>query len=155
DGRSGPGAVRPALSGAAGGRAVHRVPGRQRVQGDDSAAGRLGRRRRHRCLRRAAARAAARRRHSDLSATRRRHSAMKIRGRAFDPIDLEILWNRLILVVDEAAYAIVRTSMSKVVVEGRDFGSLLLDPQGRLLAADVSVASKTGTISIAVKEILK
>lgn len=77
------------------------------------------------------------------------------RARAFDPIDLEILWNRLVLVVDEAAYAIVRTSMSKVVVEGRDFGSLLLDPQGRLLAADVSVASKTGTISIAVKEILK
>ena len=80
---------------------------------------------------------------------------MKKGSRAFDPIDLEILWNRLVLVVDEAAYAIVRTSMSKVVVEGRDFGSLLLDPQGRLLAADVSVASKTGTISIAVKEILK
>jgi N-methylhydantoinase B len=79
----------------------------------------------------------------------------RARTRAFDPIDLEILWNRLVLVVDEAAYAIVRTSMSKVVVEGRDFGSLLLDPQGRLLAADVSVASKTGTISIAVKEILK
>lgn len=79
------------------------------------------------------------------------------RGRrpTFDPIDLEILWNRLVLVVDEAAYAIVRTSMSKVVVEGRDFGSLLLDPQGRLLAADVSVASKTGTISIAVRELLK
>ena len=77
------------------------------------------------------------------------------KARAFDPIDLEILWNRLVLTVDEAAYAIVRTSMSKVVVEGRDFGALLLDPQGRLLAADVSVASKTGTISIAVKEILK
>jgi N-methylhydantoinase B len=80
---------------------------------------------------------------------------MKRLRRFFDPIDLEILWNRLILVVDEAAYAIVRTSMSKVVTEGRDFGSLLLDPKGRLLAADVSVASKTGTISIVVKEILK
>ena len=77
------------------------------------------------------------------------------RRRGFDPIDLEILWNRLVLVVDEAAYSIIRTSMSKVVVEGRDFGSLLLDPEGRLLAADVSVASKTGTISIAVRETLK
>jgi N-methylhydantoinase B len=77
------------------------------------------------------------------------------RRRGFDPIDLEILWNRLVLVVDEAAYSIIRTSMSKVVVEGRDFGSLLLDPDGRLLAADVSVASKTGTTSIAVREILK
>ena len=80
---------------------------------------------------------------------------MKKRARAFDPIDLEILWNRLVLVVDEAAYAIVRTSMSKVVVEGRDFGSLLLDPAGHVLAADVSIASKTGTISIAVRELLK
>ena len=79
----------------------------------------------------------------------------RTRRRTFDPIDLEILWSRLVLVVDEAAYAIARTSMSKVVVEGRDFGALLLDPEGRLLAADVSVASKTGTISIAVKELLK
>ena len=73
----------------------------------------------------------------------------------FDPIDLEVLWNRLITVVDEAAYAVIRTSMSKVVVEGRDFGALLLDPKGRLVAADVSISSKTGTISIAVKELLK
>ena len=80
---------------------------------------------------------------------------MKRRQRRFDPIDLEILWNRLILVTDEAAYAIIRTSMSKVVVEGRDFGALLLDPVGRLLAADVSVASKTGTTSIAVRELLR
>ena len=73
----------------------------------------------------------------------------------FDPIELEVLWNRLITVVDEAAYAVIRTSMSKVVVEGRDFGALLLDTKGRLVAADVSIASKTGTISIAVKELLK
>ena len=77
------------------------------------------------------------------------------RKKHFDPIDLEVLWNRLITVVDEAAYAVIRTSMSKVVVEGRDFGALLLDTEGRLIAADVSIASKTGTISIAVKELLK
>src|SRR5687768_2617255 len=75
--------------------------------------------------------------------------------RRYDPIDLEVLWNRLITVVDEAAYAVIRTSMSKVVVEGRDFGALLMDPRGRQLAADVRIASKTGTISVAVKEMLK
>lgn len=73
----------------------------------------------------------------------------------FDPIDLEILWNRLITITDEAAYAVVRTSMSKVVVEGRDFGVHLHDPLGRMLAADVSIASKTGTTSIAVKKLLE
>jgi N-methylhydantoinase B len=73
----------------------------------------------------------------------------------FDAVDLEILWSRLVAVTDEAAYAVIRTSMSKVVVEGRDFGAMLYDPQGRLLAADVSIASKTGTISITVKELLR
>lgn len=77
------------------------------------------------------------------------------RAQRLDPIDLEVLWSRLLTVVDEAAYAIIRTSMSKVVVEGRDFGALLLDPGGRLLAADVAIASKTGTISIAVKELIR
>jgi N-methylhydantoinase B len=77
------------------------------------------------------------------------------KARFLDPIDFEILWNRLVTVTDEAAYAVVRTSMSKVVVEGRDFGVHLHDPLGRQLAADVSIASKTGTTSIAVKELLK
>lgn len=80
---------------------------------------------------------------------------MKRRPKKIDPVDLEILWNGLVMIVDEGAYAIVRTSMSKVVVEGRDFGAMLYDPQGRLLAADVSVASKTGATSIVVKELIK
>ena len=84
-----------------------------------------------------------------------RKPARPTRKTRFDPIDLEVMWNRLITVVDEAAYAVIRTSMSKVVVEGRDFGAMLLDPKGRLLAMDVSIASKTGTISITVKELLK
>lgn len=80
---------------------------------------------------------------------------MKRRSRKIDPVDLEILWNGLVMIVDEGAYAIVRTSMSKVVVEGRDFGAMLYDPEGRLLAADVSVASKTGATSIVVRELIK
>ena len=46
------------------------------------------------------------------------NSRQSRRPDVLDPIDLEILWSRLITLVDEAAYAIVRTSMSKVVVEG-------------------------------------
>src|SRR5580658_9907005 len=76
-------------------------------------------------------------------------------SKAIDPVDLEILWNGLVMIVDEGAFAIIRTSMSKVVVEGRDFGAMLYDPQGRLLAADVSIASKTGATSIVVKQLLK
>jgi len=82
-------------------------------------------------------------------------AAARRRAARLDPVDLEVLWNRLLILVDEAAYAVIRTSMSKVVVEGRDFTAMIYDPRGRLLAADVSIASKTSTISIAVKEFLK
>lgn len=73
----------------------------------------------------------------------------------FTAVDLEVLWSRLITVVDEAAWAILRTSMSKVVVEARDFGALLLGPRGELLVPDAGVAAKIGTNSIAVRELLK
>ena len=61
----------------------------------------------------------------------------------------------LMIGFEHASGSTILTLPAYLQVEGRDFGALLLDPQGRLLAADVSVASKTGTISIAVKEILK
>ena len=62
-------------------------------------------------------------------------------GRHFSAVDLEVLWSRLITAVDEAAYAILRTSMSKIVVEARDFGALLLGTQGQLLVPDAGVDS--------------
>ena len=87
--------------------------------------------------------------------SRRRSNARPDVKEPFDAIDLEVLWSRLITVVDEAAYAVLRTSMSKVVVEARDFGALLLDSDGRLLISDMGVASKIGTNSIAARELLK
>src|SRR5580704_5523246 len=77
------------------------------------------------------------------------------RARAIDPIDLEIFWSRLVTVVDEAAFAIMRTSMSKVVMEGRDFGAVICDPETRMLVADESVSSKAGTTPAVVRETLK
>ena len=76
-------------------------------------------------------------------------------SKTLSAVDLEVLWSQLVTVVDEAAYAILRTSMSKIVVEARDFGALLLDPDGNLLISDAGVASKIGTNSIAVRELLK
>ena len=86
---------------------------------------------------------------------KRRNRSKSVRNEQFDAIDLEVLWSRLITVVDEAAYAVLHTSMSKVVVEARDFGALLLDSDGGLLISDAGVASKIGTNSIAVRELLK
>ncbi len=73
----------------------------------------------------------------------------------FDPIDLEILWNQIITSIDETAYAVRRTSMSKVVVEGADFGVMLHDTKGRLVASDIAVAAKVSTVSILAERLLE
>lgn len=52
----------------------------------------------------------------------------------FDPITLEILWHRLIAVVDEMAAVLVRTSFSTVVGAANDFGCEIMDAEGRSLA---------------------
>ncbi|MDQ2705114.1 MAG: hydantoinase B/oxoprolinase family protein, partial [Pseudomonadota bacterium] len=54
--------------------------------------------------------------------------------RGYDPIELEILWKRLISVVDEASAAFVRTCFSTLVRDGNDFAIVLTDAQGRSLA---------------------
>ncbi len=54
--------------------------------------------------------------------------------RAFDPLTLEILWNRLISTVDEMASVVIQTSFSTVVGAANDFGCEIMDARGRSLA---------------------
>jgi 5-oxoprolinase (ATP-hydrolysing) len=51
-----------------------------------------------------------------------------------DPIALEIMWSRLITVVDEMWLTIVRTAFSLIIAESQDFACELLDPTGETLA---------------------
>jgi phosphatidylethanolamine-binding protein (PEBP) family uncharacterized protein len=48
---------------------------------------------------------------------------------AMSPIDLEIYWNRLIAITDEAGATLKRTSFSTVVRESNDFACVLLDTE--------------------------
>jgi N-methylhydantoinase B len=57
-----------------------------------------------------------------------------------DAVRLEVIWSRLISIVDEAAKAIVRTSFSTLSNEANDFACVLTDARGR------SVAQNTGAI---------
>jgi N-methylhydantoinase B/oxoprolinase/acetone carboxylase alpha subunit len=52
----------------------------------------------------------------------------------FDTLTLEILWSRLISLVDEMASTLLRTSFSTVIGAANDFGCELLDHEGRGLA---------------------
>jgi N-methylhydantoinase B len=51
-----------------------------------------------------------------------------------DPVTLEILWTRMISVVDEAAATFVRTSFSTLVRDANDFAVVLTDRNGRSVA---------------------
>jgi N-methylhydantoinase B/oxoprolinase/acetone carboxylase alpha subunit len=55
-------------------------------------------------------------------------------SRIFDPLTLEILWNRLISTADEMAAVLIRTSFSTVVGAANDFGCEIMDARGRSLS---------------------
>lgn len=55
-----------------------------------------------------------------------------------DPVTLEILWTRLISIVEEAEATLVRTSYSPIVGESDDHSAALLDAQGNILAQTLS-----------------
>jgi len=73
----------------------------------------------------------------------------------FDPVELELLWRRLISIVNEAAAALVRTSFSTLVRESYDFSCVLTDAAGQsLVQATDSIPSFIGTLPATVKHFL-
>jgi N-methylhydantoinase B len=52
-------------------------------------------------------------------------------AKRFDPIELEILWQRLISMMDEVDSIIVKTTFSTILRESRDFACILTDKYGR------------------------
>ena len=74
----------------------------------------------------------------------------------FDAVTLEVLWTRLISVVDEAAKAIVRTSFSTLSNEANDFACMLTDERGGALAQNSgSIPSFIGTLPATVRHFLR
>lgn len=54
-----------------------------------------------------------------------------------DPITLDILWQRLISLMNEVDQVIVRTTFSTILSEGRDFACILTDAQGYSLCQSI------------------
>ena len=55
-----------------------------------------------------------------------------------DPIALEVLWNRLVSVVEEQARALMRTSFTSVVREAGDLSAGVFDRRGRMVAQAIT-----------------
>ena len=75
---------------------------------------------------------------------------------AFDAVTLEVLWTRVISIVDEAAKAIVRTSFSTLSNEANDFACILTDARGGALAQNTgSIPSFIATLPATVRHFLR
>jgi N-methylhydantoinase B len=71
-------------------------------------------------------------------------------------ITLELLWRRLISMVDEAAASLVRTSFSSIVRESNDFACVITDARGNSIAqASNSIPSFIGTAPRTIRAFLQ
>jgi N-methylhydantoinase B len=72
-----------------------------------------------------------------------------------DPITLQLLWNRLIFITDQADIALGRTAFSPVVRESHDYVTVLLDPRGSSLAqCSMSIPAFIGSLPMAARYFL-
>lgn len=77
-------------------------------------------------------------------------------GRKFDPITLEILWRRLISIVDEADGAVARTAFSSLLRDAHDYTCMFTDHQGRELAQGTFVTpGQSGAMALGIKNLVK
>jgi N-methylhydantoinase B len=77
-------------------------------------------------------------------------------GRKFDPITLEILWRRLISIVDEADGAVARTAFSSLLRDAHDYTCMFTDHQGRELAQGTYVTpGQSGAMALGIKNLVK
>lgn len=77
-------------------------------------------------------------------------------GRTFDPITLEILWRRLISIVDEADGAVARTAFSSLLRDAHDYTCMFTDRLGRELAQGTFVTpGQSGAMALGIKNLIR
>jgi N-methylhydantoinase B len=80
---------------------------------------------------------------------------MARKGRTFDPITLEILWRRLISVVDEADSAVARTAFSSLLRDAHDYTCMFTDQKGRELAqGSFATPGQSGAMALGIKNLV-
>jgi len=77
-------------------------------------------------------------------------------GQAFDPITLEILWRRLISIVDEADTTVARTAFSSLLRDAHDYTCMFTDRKGRELAqGSFATPGQSGAMALGIKNLVK
>ena len=77
-------------------------------------------------------------------------------ARTFDPITLEILWRRLISIVDEADGSVARTAFSSLLRDAHDYTCMFTDRFGRELAqGSFATPGQSGAMALGIKNLVK
>ena len=77
---------------------------------------------------------------------------MALKGRTFDPITLEILWRRLISIVDESDSSVARTAFSSLLRDAHDYTCMFTDQKGRELAqGSFATPGQSGAMALGIK----
>jgi N-methylhydantoinase B len=75
---------------------------------------------------------------------------------SFDPVTLEILWRRLISIVDEADAAVARTAFSSLLRDAHDYTCMFTDRRGRELAqGTLATPGQSGAMALGVKKLVE
>jgi len=73
----------------------------------------------------------------------------------FDPITIEILWRRLISIVDEADSAVARTAFSSLLRDAHDYTCMFTDRKGRELAqGSFATPGQSGAMALGIKNLV-
>ena len=56
---------------------------------------------------------------------------MNKKNSKFDPISLEILWKRLVSIVDESDASVIRTAFSSLLRDAHDYTCMFTDSRGQ------------------------
>jgi N-methylhydantoinase B len=75
--------------------------------------------------------------------------------RPFDPITLEILWRRLISIVDEADSTVSRTAFSSLLRDAHDYTCMFTDHKGRELAQGTfATPGQSGAMALGIRNLV-
>jgi N-methylhydantoinase B len=73
----------------------------------------------------------------------------------FDPITLEILWRRLLSIVDEADASVARTAFSSLLRDAHDYTCMFTDSRGQeLVQGTFCTPGQAGAMALGVKQVI-
>ncbi|RJR16901.1 MAG: hydantoinase B/oxoprolinase family protein [Desulfobacteraceae bacterium] len=77
-------------------------------------------------------------------------------GQKFDPVTIEILWRRLISIVDEADTTVARTAFSSLLRDAHDYTCMFTDRHGRELAqGSFATPGQSGAMALGIKKLVR